>query len=95
MKSLKEIGNNAFYNMENYHQISIDLIQETEELFDTTPENEEERTQLIENLNSIYYNIDIALEVFNPEYKIEISALKQLLSFIEIRIGYIKSLFLN
>lgn len=92
MKSLKEISNDTFYKMENYHQISIDLVQETEELFDETPENKEEKTQLITNLNCMSYDISVALEVFNPEFEIEISDLTQMLSLIEIRIGYVESL---
>lgn len=92
MKSLKEISSDAFYKMENYHQISIDFIQETEELFNETPENNEEKQQLITNLNCMSYDIGVALEVFNPEFEIEISDLKQMLSLIEIRIGYVESL---
>lgn len=92
MKSLKEISHDTFYKMENYHQITIDFVQETEELFDETPENEEEKTQLITNLNCMSYDIGVALEVFNPEFEIEISDLKQILSLIEIRIGYVESL---
>ena len=92
MKSLKEISNDTFYKMENYHQITIDFVQETEQLFDENPESEEEKTQLITNLNCMFYNIDSALEVFNPEFEIEISDLKQILSLIEIRLGYVESL---
>lgn len=92
MKSLKEISNNTFYKMENYHQITIDFVQETEQLFDETPENKEEKAELITNLNCMSYDIDNALEVFNPEFAIEISDLKQILSLIEIRLGYVESL---
>jgi len=92
MRSLKEISHDAFYKMENYHQITIDFIQETEQLFNEVPESEDEKTELITNLNCLSYDIGIALEIFNPEFHIEISDLKDILSLIEIRIGYLQSL---
>lgn len=92
MKTLKEISHDTFYKMGDYHQITIDFVQETEELFDESPENKEEQSQLVTNLNCLSYDVSVALEVFNPELEIEISDLKHILSLIEIRIGYVESL---
>lgn len=80
-----------FYRMQDYHQISIDLLQETEELFDESPDNENERRELLDSLGSLSYNISIILEVFNPDFDTEISDLRHLESLIEIRKGYIES----
>ena len=91
MKTLKEISHDTFYKMEHYHQITIDFVEDTEELFDEKPENNEDKVHLISMLNCLSYNIDNTLEVFNPEFTIEISDLKHLLSLIEIRIGYIET----
>lgn len=92
MRTLKEISHDSFYKMGDYHQITIDFIEETENLFDDKPENKEEQTDLICKLQALYYNIDICLEVFNPEFKIEIDDLTNILSLIEIRTGYVQSL---
>lgn len=92
MRTLKEISHDVYYKMEHYHQITIDFVEEAEDLFSETPESEEEQTELITNLNCLSYDIGVALDVFNPEFDIEISDLKHLLSLIEIRIGYVESL---
>ncbi len=92
MRTLKEISHDAFYKMENYNQITIDFVNDVEELFNETPESREDQTELITSLNCISYDISVALEIFNPEYRIEIFDLKQILSLIEIKIGYLESL---
>ena len=92
MKSFKEISYDTFYKMENYHQITIDFVQEAEDLFYEKPQNEEERKDLITNFNCVSYNISITLEIFNLTFDQEISDLIDLKSLIEIRLGYIESL---
>lgn len=92
MRTLKEISHDAFYKMENYHQLTIDVIEETEDLFSERPENDEEKMELLTNLSCLSYDIMNALEVFNPEFEIEITDLKHIESMIEIRKGYVESL---
>ena len=55
MKNFSQISSDSFYKMENYHQISIDLIEEAEQLFNS----EDEKTKQIELLGALSYNIDI------------------------------------
>lgn len=88
MKDFKQISNDLYYNMENYHQITIDLIEEAEDLFNS----EEDIKVLIEELGALSYDIDITLEIFNPIYEIEISDLKDTLQYINNKITELKSL---
>jgi len=92
MKTLKEISHDCYYKMERYHQVSIDFIEDAEDFFDTKPTDLEGQLELITNLNVLSYNIGICLEVFNPEFEIEISDLIDLTSLIEIRVAFINSL---
>lgn len=87
MKNFSQISSDSFYKMENYHQISIDLIEEAEQLINS----EDEKTKQIELLGALSYNIDIILEIFNPIYEIEISDLKDVLIHIENKIKELKS----
>ena len=93
MKTLKELSNNAFYDMGNHHQITIDFVEDTEILFDTdTPTNDDERNDLKIRLEALSYSIDITNEIFNPDFDVEISILKNLDSLIEIRIAFLESM---
>ena len=93
MKTIEELSYDTFYKMENYHQITIDCVSEAEDLFNVdTPENKEEQRELLTSLGVLSYDISICLEVFNPEFKIEITDLTDLISLIEIRISYVESL---
>jgi len=83
MRDFKEISSDCFYKMGNYHQKTIDLIQETEELFNESPKNRDEENILIEKLGALSYEISTELEIFNPALEIEISDLKDILVHIE------------
>lgn len=77
MKDLKEISHDAFYKMEDYHQISIDFIEEAELLIENSDEeSEQEIRELMEVLGALSYNIGTTLEIFNPIFENEISDLK-------------------
>ena len=93
MKDFKQISNDAFYKMEDYHQISIDLIERTDELFNKLDEidNDKDKNEKIEYLGALSYDIDTTLEVFNPIFEIEISDLKDVLVHIETKIEYLKT----
>jgi hypothetical protein len=95
MKDLKQISNDSFYKMEDYHQITIDLIQDTEDLFmyaDEDINNITDRNQIIESLGALCYDIMIILEVFNPNFENEISDLKDLEIHINNKIEELKLL---
>ena len=93
MRSLKEISHDSYYKMGDYHQITIDFIESAEDLFNCdAPEDEEEKRDLLNRLGCLSYDISVCLEVFNPEFKIEISDLKDIDSLIDIRIAYVDTL---
>ena len=92
MRTLREISHDTFYSMGNYHQITIDLVQDLEDFFDNKPKVQADQAVLLTKLNGFSYRVKLILEVFNPEFENEISDLKHILSLIEIRVGYVESL---
>ena len=95
MKDLKQISNDSFYKMADYHQITIDFIQDTEDLFmsaDKDINNITDRNQIIQLLGALNYKIIITLEVFNPNFENEISDLKDLEIHINNKIKELKLL---
>jgi len=84
MKSIKEISHDSFYKMKDYHQISADLIEEAENLFNSI--GDEEDSHIIEQLGTLSYGIGNIIEVFNPVFEIEILDLKDLKEHIENKI---------
>lgn len=90
MRTINEISADAFYKMEVYHQISIDFIQEAEDLLERKPNDDEEKNEILSELGALSYQISNALEVFNEDFEVEISDLTDILSLIEIRTGYIE-----
>lgn len=90
MRTITEISSDSFYKMHNYHQISIDFIEEAEDVLERKPNDDEEKTEIISELGALSYQISNALEVFNPEFETDISDLTDILSLIEIRTGYIE-----
>ena len=91
MKELKQISHDAFYKMEDYHQISIDLIEEAELLIENSDEeSEQEIRQLIEELGALSYNVGTTLEVFNPIYENEISDLRDVSTHIDNKMELLK-----
>jgi hypothetical protein len=85
MKTLKELSHDSFYNMENYSQIVIDLIQEVEQAF---REEEERREQY---LWEVLYDVDNLLEVINKKRTHDYNALVLLSSLINKEIKTFKS----
>lgn len=91
MKQFKQITNDIFYNIGNYHQLTIDLIEECDNLFNSNQDLlDSDRIQLIDQLGSLSYQIEIALEIFNPKFDIEISDLKDILKHIDIKISELR-----
>lgn len=93
MRGIDELSGIAFYEMGSIHQITIDYVQEVEELLiNGLPESESEKSEQLIYLGAASYNISISLEVFNPELKKEIDILKGLLTLIEIRMGKLEAI---
>lgn len=93
MRSIAELSNIAFYEMGSIHQITIDFVQDVEELLmEDSPDKESEKREQLTSLGAMSYSIDISLEVFNPELQKEIDILKDLLTLIEIRRGKLEAI---
>lgn len=86
MKDFKQISNDVYYKMHDYHQLTIDLVEEVDDTFNETPENKNELVELVDRLGALSYAIRISLEIFNPIFEIEISDLKDLIVHIETKI---------
>ena len=72
MKTLKQLSHDSFYNMQNYSQLTIDLIQEVEDLYasdyEVTPEE----------FGALAYRIDTILEVVDKTLEHDVKALEML-----------------
>ena len=75
MKTLKELSHDSFYNMQNYSQITIDFIEDLEDLLNV---NGEQREGLETELGSLSYRISTVLDVINPELETDVDALYSL-----------------
>jgi len=75
--TIEQLTHDSYYSMEDYHQITIDLIQET------NGQLQKDSIISTERLATLWYEIDCLLEVFNPKYKLEIETLKQLIGIID------------
>ena len=72
MKTLKELSHDTFYSMQNYSQLTIDLVEKTEYLyasdFEVTPEE----------FGALAYKIDTVLEVIDKSLEHDVRALETL-----------------
>lgn len=72
MKTLKELSHDTFYSMQNYSQLTIDLVEKTEYLyasdFEVTPEE----------FGALAYKIDTVLEVIDKSLEHDVKALETL-----------------
>ena len=72
MKTLKELSHDTFYNMQNYSQLTIDLVEKAEYLyasdFEVTPEE----------FGALAYKIDTVLEVIDKSLEHDVKALETL-----------------
>ena len=68
---IKELGSLVFYKMENYHQITIDLVDDAESILT-------EDDLSLERVGALSYVVSILLEVFNPEFKDDIDIINKL-----------------
>lgn len=68
---LEELSHEVFYNMGNYSQLIINLVEEVEQLY-----TNDEVTY--ENCGALHYDVDNVLEIIDPSRIKEIKVLKQL-----------------
>lgn len=73
---IEEIYNLVFYKMEKFHQITIDLVSDVEDVFDNEP--------TLEEIGALQYKISILLEVLNPDFKDDIDVLNNLTHELEL-----------
>lgn len=72
MKTLEQLSHDAFYDMHNYSQLTIDLIQEAEDLY--LYEYEVESVEF----GALAYKIDTILEVIDKSLEHDVKALETL-----------------
>jgi hypothetical protein len=75
MKTLEELSHNTFYKMENYSQLVIDLVQETEDLY--TYESDDT------SFEAMSYNVYNILEIIDKSRVYDVEALQSLSKILE------------
>lgn len=78
MTELEQLSHDSFYNMQDYSQITIDLIDELEDVL------QEQDISL--SLGALSYKIATVLDVLNPVLKTDKEALLKLIEIIEEQI---------
>lgn len=77
--TLDQLSHNTFYKMENYSQLIIDLVEETEDLITYDDK--------AEDFGALKYNVENVLQVIDKERKHDVEALEALLKILEEEIG--------
>lgn len=95
METLKELSGLIYYKMENYNQITIDLVEDVESIFNDieTDINTCDLNQLFtikNNLGSISYDAENILQIINPELKHDVEALSLLKNIIAEKIAIVE-----
>ena len=80
MTQLEQLSRDSFYNMQDYSQITIDFIQEAEDIIEIEWDNEEDKGR---ELGGLSYKISTVLDVVNPALKTDKEALLKLIEIIE------------
>lgn len=70
MKTLEQLSHDTFYKMQNYSQLTIDLVEKVEELYSSEFEVRPEE------FGALAYEIDTILEVIDRERYDDIEALE-------------------
>lgn len=89
MITLEKIVDKTFYEMEKYHQITIDYVEKVEILFSEIDESDDEKS-MEENLLALSYQISCILEIFNPQHIMDIEVFNNLLVLILRKITELK-----
>jgi len=72
MKTLEELSQDTYYNMHNYNQLTIDLVEKAEELYSSEFEVRPEE------FGALAYEIDTILEVIDKSLEHDVKALETL-----------------
>lgn len=82
-KTIKELSHITFYEMNNYSQLVIDLVQETEDLFNESelPSND--------NFGALKYQVDNVLEVIDKTRTHDVEALESLSFLLDEKIHFL------
>lgn len=70
MKTLEELSHDTFYKMQNYSQLVIDLVQETEDLY--TYESDDT------SFGAMRYEVDNILEIIDKSRVYDVEALQSI-----------------
>jgi len=73
---INEISNRVFYNLRNYSQLIVDLVDNVEQLYINDEVN-------YENCGALKYKVDNVLEVINPSRTFDVEVLKELSEILE------------
>ena len=72
MKTLEQLSHDSFYKMQNYSQLTIDLVEKAEELYSSEYEVRPEE------FGALAYKIDTVLEVIDKSLEHDVKALETL-----------------
>lgn len=74
--NIKDLSNEVFYNMEKYSQLTIDLVEEAEDLL-----NEETFTQ--DDIGSLQYKIENVNEIMCGTLEDDLDVIERLLAILD------------
>lgn len=80
MTKLEQLSHDSFYNMQDYSQITIDFIQEAEDIIEIEWDNEEDKGR---ELGALSYTISTVLEVIDLKLVTDVDTLLKLIEIIE------------
>lgn len=69
MRTIEELSNETYYNMEKYNQIVIDYVEKVEDVISEFDETE---------LRALNYEITNLLDIYNPKFVDDVEVLNDL-----------------
>jgi len=76
MTTLEHLSHDSYYNMHNYSQLTIDFIQEAEDIFAENDWGKDR--QYKDEVGALAYKIDTILEVIDKSLEHDVKALETL-----------------
>jgi hypothetical protein len=74
MTELEKLSHDSFYNMQNYSQITIDYIEEAEDLIDLEFGSNFTKEDQQRELGSLSYRVSTIIDILNPELETDVNA---------------------
>jgi predicted AAA+ superfamily ATPase len=71
MTELQQLSHDSFYNMRNYSQITIDYIEDVEDILSAEYYGEGEKEDV---LKAISYNVSNVIEIISPALETDVNA---------------------